>query len=183
MEDTSVTIVVTRVVKPGREAEYEAWLRGVARVAHEFPGHQGITVLRPRPGARDFTLIYRFDTVEHLRAWEQSPVRAEWIARAAALAEHTDVQRLTGMEAWFALPGGGGVLPPPRWKMALVTWLVAFPLIQLLNATLGALLHGWPPLLRGAAVGAAMVLAMTFGAMPAVTRLLRGWLYPPVSPS
>ena len=82
------------------------------------------------------------------------------------------------METWFALPGAGGLGAPPRWKMALVSWLVAFPLIQGLNASLGAWLTSLPAPLRGAAVGLALIALMTFVAMPLVSRALASWLYP-----
>jgi antibiotic biosynthesis monooxygenase (ABM) superfamily enzyme len=37
--DKSVTVVVTRTPKPGREPDYEEWIRGVAKVSTRFPGH------------------------------------------------------------------------------------------------------------------------------------------------
>lgn len=55
MHDQGVTVVVTRTIKAGREADYEAWLRGVAEVAGRFKGHLGMTVFRPRAGSRDYT--------------------------------------------------------------------------------------------------------------------------------
>ena len=67
---------------------------------------------------------------------------------------------------------------PPRWKMAVISWAVAFPLIQLLGATLAPLLSPLPGLVRGALVGAAMVTAMTYWFMPLATRLAARWLYP-----
>ena len=84
----------------------------------------------------------------------------------------------TGLETWFTLPGGAVVKPPPRWKMAIVSWAVAFPLIQLLNVTVAPLLHPLPALLRGAIAGALMVLTMTYFAMPLAVRSLAHWLYP-----
>jgi hypothetical protein len=40
-------------------------------------------------------------------------------------------QVLTGLESWFTLPTQPGLPPPPRYKMALVTWVTIFPLITL----------------------------------------------------
>jgi uncharacterized protein len=176
--DSSVTVVVTRTVRAGQERAYERWIHGVGAAAHAFPGHLGLTVIPPHAPGRDYSFIFRFDGVEHLRAWQNSPVCRDWVARAEGLCERTDVRELSGMEAWFALPGGGALVPPPRWKMAVVSWLVAFPLIQGLNVTLAAWLKPLPALLRGAAVGLAMILLMTYVAMPAVTGTLARWLYP-----
>jgi antibiotic biosynthesis monooxygenase (ABM) superfamily enzyme len=176
--DGTVTVVVTRTVRAGRESSYEAWIHGVAEAAHAFPGHLGLTVVRPRSGPRDYTLIFRFDTVEHLRDWQRSQVCDDWAARANAISERAKVQQLSGMETWFALPGGEPFAPPPRWKMAVVSWLVAYPLIQGLNASLGPWLAPLPPVLRGAVLGLAMIVVMTYVAMPVVTRALARWLYP-----
>jgi hypothetical protein len=176
--DKSVTVVVTRTPKPGREGDYEEWLRGVAKVSMRFPGHLGMTVLRPPPGSRKYTIVFRFDTVDHLQAWDQSEERRQWVTRALEMCEDTEVARLSGMETWFTLPGGGAVTPPPRWKMVVVTFAVAYPLIQIFNATVGAQLAFLHPLARGAVMGLCLVLTMTYAAMPFATRLFKGWLYP-----
>ncbi len=174
-----MTTVVSRTPKRGREKEYEDWLHGVVELSQRWPGHLGATILKPHGGGRAYTLVFRFDTVEHLQAWDTSDERRAWVARGQAMCERGDaLKRMTGMETWFALPGGGSVVPPPRWKMALVSFCVAFPIIQALNATLGRLLANIPALARGACLGASMVLLMTYVAMPLATRVCRDWLYP-----
>jgi antibiotic biosynthesis monooxygenase (ABM) superfamily enzyme len=180
--DASVTVIVTRTVRRGCTAAYEAWLRGVGAAAGAFPGHLGLTVLRPPAEGREHTLVFRFDTVAHLRAWEDSPVRRVWVARAEALCERAHRQQAMGLEAWFSLPAGSdegrGPRTPPRWKMALVSWLVAFPTVQVLNATLGRWMAPVPGVVRGAGVGAGLILVMTYAAMPLATRVCARWLYP-----
>jgi hypothetical protein len=177
--DEGITIVVVRTVKPGMEADCEAWMHGVSAVATTFPGHQGITIFRPKPGSRDYTFVFRFDTLEHLEGWDRSPERDDWVHRAEAFTERVLVNRHTGLETWFAAPGAA-IAVPPRWKMVVVTWCVAFPLIQLISASFAvALPDSVPALVRGGLLGLAMVLCMTYLAMPFVTRALRKWLYPP----
>ncbi len=175
--DPSVTVLVTRTVREGREADYEAWVEGVASVARRFPGHLGLELVRPRDASRSYTLVFRFDSAAHLDAWESSPERRAWVERAADLCVDTRVQRLTGMEGWFE-PSEPALGPPPRWKMVVVTFAVAFPTMQALQLALGPLLHPLPGVVRGAVQGLAMVLFMTYVAMPAVTRRLAAWLYP-----
>jgi antibiotic biosynthesis monooxygenase (ABM) superfamily enzyme len=97
------------------------------------------------------------------------------------MCQRVDVQQLSGVEPWFALPGPGTFVPPPRWKMAIVSWLVAFPLIQALNASLGLWLAPLPALVRVAVSGLAMIVIMTYVAMPLLTRALARWLYPRAS--
>ena len=82
-------LMVTRTVRRGCTTAYEAWLRGVGAAAGGFPGHLGLTVLRPPAEGREYTLVFRFDTVAHLRAWEESPARQVWVARAEVLPCHS----------------------------------------------------------------------------------------------
>ncbi len=175
--EPSVTIVVTRTVVSGREADFEAWAHDVAEAAPKFAGHLGLSLVRPRDGGRDYAIVFRFETEAHLQAWEESEERKMFVARVTPMTEHSHMQRMTGMETWFSVPGGGPMVPPPRWKMVIVSFAVAFPTIQVLNLTLGVWLKPLPTLLRGAAIGLSMVLFMTYVAMPNVTRLLASWLY------
>jgi antibiotic biosynthesis monooxygenase (ABM) superfamily enzyme len=124
--DRSVTVLVTRTVTEGREGDYELWVAGVSAAAGSFAGHQGAHLVRPRDGSRVYTLVFRFDSAEHLAAWESSPERRAWVERADALCTDVRVQQLTGLEGWFAAPPSA-LGPPPRWKMALVSFGVAFP--------------------------------------------------------
>ncbi|MDX2014021.1 MAG: hypothetical protein SFW67_27740, partial [Myxococcaceae bacterium] len=160
-----VTVVVTRRFVSDRQADGEAWLRRAIEAASRFPGHLGAFVVRQGP--EQVSLVFRFESVPRLLAWEASAERAQLLAEVEPLTRAVQVQRLEGLEPFFALPGPG---VPPKWKMAVVTWLVAFPLIQGLQATVGRALEGAPAVLRGAAVGALMVATMTWFAMPAATR-------------
>ncbi|MGE5185887.1 MAG: antibiotic biosynthesis monooxygenase [Acidobacteriota bacterium] len=180
-DDPGVTVVVVRTVRSGMEANAEDWLHGVSQVATRVPGHLGITIFRPRGASRDYTFVFRFDTDEHLHAWETSAERREWVQRAEAFTERVTVYEHTGLETWFASPGSA-IAVPPRWKMVCVTWAVAFPLIQILSSTLGPALGGVHPIARGAVIGLAMVSCMTYAAMPWTTRVLRKWLYPAPPP-
>jgi antibiotic biosynthesis monooxygenase (ABM) superfamily enzyme len=85
---------------------------------------------------------------------------------------------VTGLESWFTLPGQPGLVPPPPYKMALVTWLTIFPLITAIVAVTGPMLKGLPLAVRLAITTAIAVPLMTWVVMPRVTRLLRRWLYP-----
>jgi uncharacterized protein len=176
-----VTTTVTRRVRPGHEAAYEEFLRGIIAAASVFPGHLGVEVISPQSAAMgEYRTVYRFDTGEHLRAWLDSSEHAAWLERAEPHVIgpiHTSF--VTGLETWFTLPGAHGVAPPPPYKMALVTWITIFPLITLIVAVTGPLLEGLPVAVRLGITTAIAVPLMTWVVMPRVTRLLRGWLYPP----
>jgi uncharacterized protein len=176
-----VTTTVTRRVKPGHEPFYEQFLEGVIAAASRFPGHLGVEVFRPPPSATagEYRTVYRFDSPEHLRAWLDSDERAAWLERAEPhVVGPMRTSVVTGLESWFTLPGQPGMVPPPRHKMALLTWITIFPLITAIVAITGPLLEELPLVLRLAITTALAVPLMTWVVMPRVTRLLRGWLYP-----
>jgi antibiotic biosynthesis monooxygenase (ABM) superfamily enzyme len=160
----TVTFSVSHTVYPGREADYEAWLRGITKVAAQFDGQQGVSILRPSglSGGR-YILIYRFDTQQHAHAWEQSPEHAEWLIKLKGIAQiDPDRKSATGLEVWFDLPEAKQPAQPPRHKMAVVLIAVIFSLVFALQALLIVTLK---------------VLAMTYVIMPTLTSLLQKWLF------
>src|SRR5262245_32409243 len=42
-----VTVVIRNRVRPGKEAEFEDWLRGITQAASQFDGYLGFNVVRP----------------------------------------------------------------------------------------------------------------------------------------
>jgi len=178
----SVTVCIRWKIKPDCEREFEDWLAGVGQAAAQFPGHQGLNVLRPAgPGSREYVYIFRFDSYPHLRAWEESQERRAWIARAQALTEgQAHKQVVTGLEYWFALTEVPAGSPPPRAKMAFVTLLAIYPLSLALPALLAPALTPVPALLRSLVISVLLILLMTYVVMPRMTRLFARWLYPRV---
>ncbi|HEY9646668.1 MAG TPA: antibiotic biosynthesis monooxygenase [Chroococcidiopsis sp.] len=179
--DTAVTVVISRRVKPGCEEQFEAFLLGVTAACSQFPGYLGSSIFRPASADDpEYRVIFKFDQLSHLRRWETSAERQTWFAQAEALTEcPPTIQVLTGLETWFTLPGKAAIVPPPRYKMALVTWLAVFPLITLISAVLQNQLLPLPLVLRVMVVTAIAVPTMTYGLMPQMTRLFAQWLYPP----
>jgi antibiotic biosynthesis monooxygenase (ABM) superfamily enzyme len=169
-----VSVAVHRQVLPGRETEAVQLFHEAIELASRFPGHLGAFVLRQ--AASVFTIVFRFDSAAHLDAWESSPERASIRERFEHLTLHAEIQHQSGLEPFFTLPGLSPVAPP-RWKMALVTWGVAFPLMQVYQALLGPWLRPLPRMLQGAIVGALMVASLTWWAMPLATGKLRRWLF------
>ena len=183
-DSAPVTVVVNRIVKPGREAEFERWLQAVSQVVAGFPGHLGMDVFRPPAGEREYVFVYRFDTHQNLRRWSESRERMDWVARADALCDESHLQLITGLEHWFQMPkrhAPGAPQPPPRWKMALITWLAIFPLINVMNLVLAPLLGGLPAIVRTLVSTAILVPLMTWVVMPAMTRLFLRWLFPKIT--
>lgn len=174
-EDQPVTVTVARRVAPGREREFEDWYDGIISCAARFPGFLGAGILRPTGVGQDWHVVYRFADAPSLARWEQSPEREEWL-RKADFFEQTGINRVSGLETWFAMPGRTAAAPP-KWKMALVTLLAIVPLVVLMNAVLPPLIGGWPSLLQTVAFAAILTALMTWVVMPRMTRLFRRFLY------
>ncbi len=174
----NVTAVISHLIRPGREQGYEAWLQGIAQASRQFPGHQGVTVLRPRsPNQPEYVVILRFDTYPHLCGWLKSAVRQEWIDRVRPLTQKPEnVQVLTGLESLVTLPGQA-TAPPPRHKTALITWIGVFLCSSVVGRLVGPLLAGLPTLLAQAISIAIVVLLLAYVVMPHLTRLFYGWLH------
>jgi antibiotic biosynthesis monooxygenase (ABM) superfamily enzyme len=172
-----VTVVISRKVKPGREHDYEEWIKQVTEVALKFEGHLGMNIFKPMRAGDPYVIVYKFDSGEHLDLWLQSPVRAEFVQRGEALCDESRAEHVSGLESWFTLPGAAAVVPPPKWKMALVTGLVVFAMGQGLAPLVRITLVGAPPLLLAFVTTALMVALLTWVVMPRVTRLLGRWLF------
>lgn len=173
-----ITLVFRRQVRRGQEAAFERWLQGITQVALKFPGHRGVGILRPGAGQKpEYTIIFRFDSLEHARQWEDSAERAEWVARVYALTEgEARIERVSGLEFWFTPPPGQPA--PPRWKMAIVTALMLWPLNSVFSFLLYPWIGNWPIPWRALVIVALLVPVMTYMAMPLATRLFAKWLYP-----
>lgn len=173
----SIHIAITRRVRPGCEAEFQAALREFFQSSFAHAGVWGASMLTPPPGSdtREFGILRTFANEEERDAFYASPMFQAWEERARTLTEgEPEYRQLHGLEAWFRSPHH----PPPRWKMAAATFLGVFPLAMVLNLMLGPAIQSWNFVLRNAAFNACVVALLTWVVMPFITRLLHGWLDP-----
>jgi len=179
-DDPPAIAVVTRRVKPGREQEFEEWVSGILAAANKYPGYLGSEILRPiDPEDNEYQIITRFDHESNLHAWETSEERQGWLRKSRPLLQEEErFNILTGLETWFTLPSRPGEPPPPRYKMAIVTWLGIFPVVTVLFFLLGPWLNLLPTVLRTLVLTAMIVTLMTYVVMPRLTRHFAFWLYP-----
>ena len=68
--------------------------------------------------------------------------------------------------------------PPPRHKLALLTWAGAYVVITAILDLLGPAMATWPLPLKTLLISVIMVLALTWVVIPSLTRVFRGWLVP-----
>lgn len=181
-DDNAVTVVTSRRVKPGREAEFEQWLEGIGAAAAKLPGLLGRRITRPADHDHpEYVVVFKFDTYSHLRAWTESTIRARWLAEVRPLCEDDYKETvLTGLERWFTLPTQPNLPPPPRYKMATMTLLVVYPLSLGLGQLLTPPLSDLPLAARSLCISILMILLTTYVVMPRATRLFKRWLYPGV---
>ena len=85
---------------------------------------------------------------------------------------------VSGMETWCRAPSGAATVAPPRWKMAVASGIAVLPVSLVANGVLGPLLGALPLPVRAALFAVLFSTVMTYLMMPAVTGLLRRWLYP-----
>ncbi len=184
VEKEPVTVVVTRQVRVGSEAAYEVWLERLIEGAKGMPGYLGARVQRPGAGAPPvYTSVFRFDSVEHLRAFEVSDLRRRALVEVADLVEADAVwSRLTGLELWFTPPAGTIVPQPSRLRMSLVMIAVVYGLVLSLGQLVGAVLGAAPQPLRLLITIVIEVFLMTYVLMPRLTRWLARWIYPRKEP-
>lgn len=182
---SAVTVLVSRRVKPGHEAAFIQAADAMTAQARLFAGHLGGQMIHPDAEADDaesnlYHTVFAFDTPEHLQAWQTSPERTRCLQ---ALAPHTlsssPLREVSGLGHWFTPAGAAPHQPPPRWKVAVVTWLGIFPTVYFLFLTVAPLLAAWPLLPRVMVITALVVLLMTWLVAPRLTAWLKPFLYPP----
>ncbi|EPY1568447.1 antibiotic biosynthesis monooxygenase [Raoultella planticola] len=176
-QQKSVTLVISHTLDPEHGERYEQWLGKIMPVAAEFPGHLGANVIRPTAGQNLWSVIIRFDTIEHLYAWTQSETRRELVAEIAPLLNEGDRTEVRTEPAFWFTPPAANVRQPLRWKQFLITLLVIFPSTNLVPWLTGMFL----PSLRGSLLlhlinDACVVALVVWLWMPIVTRLFAGWL-------
>jgi antibiotic biosynthesis monooxygenase (ABM) superfamily enzyme len=150
-------------------------------------GSMGTEIIRPidKESKPEYVIIFRFNNYNNLMRWENSAIRNEWLRKGRELVvADPDVQKLTGFEFWFTPYSKKSldltpVIPPPRYKMVIVT----IPVISLLLLTLVPQIHFItemlfiPYAIRFIIAIAITVILMTYLIMPLLTKLLRPWLF------
>jgi len=178
-----IHVAITRRVLPGKEAEFQAALREFFQSSFGHGGVLGATMITPPPGSdsREFGILRTFADTQELDDFYASSIFKAWEARCAPLTESDSwsLRPLHGLEAWFRSPTPQS--PPPKWKMAVATYLGVFPLATILSLTLGPLLRGWHFMVQNAVFNATIVVLLSWIVMPFITRLLHGWLRPSTS--
>ncbi len=178
MSEHAVTVLISRIVKTGCEADFERVTHTMMAACAGFDGHLGAQLVHPGedPEVEDmmYHIVLAFDQQSNLDAWLKSPERSLGMAAAAPFIQgELKFQPVTGLGLWFrtAQPS------PPRWKIAVVTWLGICPTVYVLFLVTGDLMQSWWLLPRTVALTLAVVLLMTWVVAPKLTKIFRPWLF------
>jgi antibiotic biosynthesis monooxygenase (ABM) superfamily enzyme len=171
----AVHIAVKRQVKPGCAYEFENALCNFARESLGEPGTTGVHLIAPVPGSNgcEYGILRSFESEEASRRFYDSEIFHHWQQRVTDLViGDSIVRRLHGLEAFFQDSNQG----PPRWKMAIITWLGVFPSVLIWSGVLPQFLTSLPQLLVVAIVNVFVVITLAWAVMPLLTKLFSGWL-------
>jgi uncharacterized protein len=172
-----VTVVVNLRIKPGCEKGYDEWLGRFLILQRKVPGYLGTTtIMETGPDSSARHIIHRFRDKASLEAWENSEDLHKQTEEANKYSTPY-LQKATGLETWFTLPDSNAIVPPPKWKMAIVAFIGAYCISLLASFILRSFL-GLQPLLFNLFMNIILVIGLTYFAMPLLSRLLRRWLYP-----
>lgn len=174
-----VAVLTLRIPKPGFEGQFEAALHGFISDSLEAEGQLGVHVVRPPPGSgsREYGIVRRFSSHQARDRFYDSEIFKQWEKKVEQLTEGGPVrQELTGLEAWFTLPGRAGMTQPPRWKMAVVTVLGVWPVsifVPWLVKPLVSNLHPWG---QAFFIAVCIVILLTWAVMPVLVKVMKPWL-------
>lgn len=182
MELEGATVVITHHIMDGQHEQYEEWLNEIGPICRSAPGNIDWQIIRPIKNLTySYTVIIRFDTIEHLQNWMESAERKRLIEKIKPLITKGDDYYInSGLDFLFA-PAKPANPAPVKWKQYLVTWSAIYPLslsIPLIVLPLLRLLK--IPAVRfidSLFISGTIVLLMVYLIMPHYTRLIKKWLY------
>jgi antibiotic biosynthesis monooxygenase (ABM) superfamily enzyme len=111
------TVIVARRPRPGRERDFERWIRRLVARATDAPGYVDAEVQPPNDLHPDeWVVVYQFADSASLDTWLRSPTRAalmatgnelvEGAAREQVVAMSPDTDRVTAVSSVRVVPGG-----------------------------------------------------------------------------
>jgi len=174
----AVYVAITRTVKAGCEEDFERALRHFFGASTQDRETLGALLIRPLPGSesRTYGILRSFGSSQDRDAFYASDRFTQWAQTVAPWVEGAySRQELHGLEAFFGQAGRNG---PPKWKMAIITWLGVWPTSFFVAGVLGAPLHGrLPGWLAAGVISACVVAGLSWAVMPVLVKLFRPWLH------
>jgi len=174
-----VHMAITRRVRKEHVGNFERELAAFASKSLTDPKSRGVHLLYPTPGSgsTEYGILRSFASKDDRDAFYESEFYKDWVTSIEHMLEggHT-LRELDGLEAWFREPHSK---MPPRWKMALLTWIAVWPVSMTVAAVVLPLIGtSMPHIIRSGIVSAGIVLILTWVAMPFLVKVAHGWIHP-----
>lgn len=171
-----IHVAITRRIKPGCEVEFQKALTEFFKTSFAHTGVHGVAMLTPPPGSHsnEYGIIRTFASEEERRSFYASPLFLAWKEKVAPFTEGEPTYKdLHGLEAFFR---GQTASDPPRWKMAVATYLGVVPVTIFTSQTVGRVLKDQNFLVANLIGNAGVVFLLAWVVMPLITRILKRWL-------
>jgi antibiotic biosynthesis monooxygenase (ABM) superfamily enzyme len=179
------TNIVSEIVRPGHEKEFEEWSKGINREVSKQPGFIGLEILRPRdPKHLEYIIIVRFKNIDTLNSWLRSETfKKMFETDKPFLLSHQSQQKAHGMEQWFELPKHKHyqIKKPAFYKLVIMGVLAVYPLVFFSVVFLNPLTKELPLPVSILISVIFISTLMTFPVMPGISKILSPWLYPKTS--
>lgn len=176
------TNIISEIVKPGHQGEFEQWSRQINGVVSKQNGFIGLDILRPRDQNHlEYIIIVRFENHHSLKSWLTSETFKRIFAKAQPfLISHRSQQQSGGIEQWFELPEHEihQIKKPAFYKLVVMGVLAVYPLVLLANLFVGALTKKLPYPVAILISVVFISILMTYPVMPLISKILSPWLYP-----
>jgi len=162
--------VMSRVMRPGHDAEYDPWARRLLAAAQADACFVAAVRLDQAGGLHH--LLLHFAGPDALRRWLDQPAYGELCREAEAFSVGLD-QRDDGAVVGFTLPSE---VAAKKWRTALVTWLGVVPTLLIVSAVVGWALPGVPRILQQILSSIVLTAALTWLILPRVRGWSRFWM-------
>ena len=182
MENKGASVVISHHIIDGKQDQYETWLNDIGSMCRKSVGNIDWQIIRPIQNLTfNYTVIIRFDTIEHLKNWMESDDRKKLIEKANPLLAKDDKYFIkSGLDFLFPLENENQKVPV-KWKQYLVTWSGIYPLSILIPLivlpALKTLNFPESKFINSFFISGIVVFIMIYFLMPNYTRLIKKWLY------
>ena len=164
-----VTTITTLIAKPGKEDKIQRdFETAVAAVSNGVNSHR--TILIQQEDGISF-LVSAFANKETLQNWRNSK---EYRSMIAGLDNHAirEISEIDGSTAHLIVPSDES---GPKWKDFLVSWVVVYPLLLLMNFILDQLVPDLIDPIRLAVSSSILTTVLVWFISPVTRKLSRDW--------
>jgi antibiotic biosynthesis monooxygenase (ABM) superfamily enzyme len=177
--DSTVTEVISTVIKPGLEKAYREWAERIHAAEAQFPGYRGSFLQPPLSDKQPYwTTLVRFAAPQQLDDWLNSVERKQLLLEHETLVQSWTMHRLSSSFAGWFPDEDPDRESPNTVKQSMVVLLVLFPIVMAELRFLTPMLKGVPPALATFLGNSLSVGLIGWPFMPIAIRFLNWWLSP-----